>query len=269
MRLHLAGAAAFVMTCLPSHAAGSPKIWIFNGDPGDEAHHERYEKNLTSLRETLHRTYAVPAADLRIFYGPEETGYHGVCTRETMLAELGEAAAATRDGRPAWIILQGHANSIPGGAVFNLPGPDVSARDMAGALEKADPETALVIFVTTAASERFLRPLAAPGRIVITANSSGDPENETDFPLALAAALEAAGTDADGDGFVSVTEIFKACHAKIESMAAEAGYMIREHAQMDGNGDGRATRRPAAADAGPASEVGLHIGGGPAGRSFD
>jgi hypothetical protein len=44
-------------------------------------------------------------------------------------------------------------------------------------------------------------------------------------------------------------------------MSAKEGYMIREHAQMDGNGDGRATRRPAAIDADPASKTGLRIGG--------
>jgi len=178
-----------------------------------------------------------------------------------LLAELKQAAAATKEKTPVWIILQGHANSIPGGVLFNLPGPDASAREIGEALEGAAPETPLVIFATTAASEQFLRPLAAPGRIVITANASGDPENETDFPLALTAALEAKETDGDHDGVVSVTELFIACHAKIEAMSAKEGYMIREHAQMDGNGDGRATRRPAAIDADPASKTGLRIGG--------
>ncbi|MCW1921119.1 hypothetical protein OKA05_01050 [Luteolibacter arcticus] len=246
---------------LASSALAGPKIWIFGGDPGDEEHHELYQKNLTSLRKIFNKTYGIAATDLKVFYGPKEAGYDGVCSKEVLLAELKQAVAATKDKMPVWIILQGHANSIPGGVLFNLPGPDVSAREIGEALEGSAPETPLVIFATTAASEQYLRPLAAPGRIVITANSSGDPENQTDFPLALTAALEAKGTDIDGDGLVTVTELFKACHAQIEAMASKDGHMIREHSQMDGNGDGRATRRPAIIDAEPASKTGLRIGG--------
>jgi hypothetical protein len=252
----------FSLAFLASAALAGPKVWIFGGDPGDEELHEIYQKNLTSLRNIFAKTYGVAAQDLKVFYGPKEAGYDGVCTKEVLLAELKQAAAATKEKKtPVWVILQGHANSIPGGVLFNLPGPDVSAREIAEALEGAAPETPLVIFATTAASEHYLRPLAAPGRIVITANSSGDPENQTDFPFALTAALEAKETDADRDGVVSVTELFKACHAKIEAMSAEEGYIIREHPQMDGNGDGRATRRPAIIDAEPASKTGLRIGG--------
>lgn len=258
-------ASVFSLVLSVSQVSAGPKVWIFSGNPGDDEHHGIYQEILAGLKNAFTRTYGIPREDLKIFYGPEDAGYDGVCTRETLLAELKRAAAATRDGVPAWIVFQGHANSIPGGVLFNLPGPDVSAREIAEALEGSAPEAPLVIFATTAASERYLKPLAAPGRIVITANSPGDPENRTDFPLALVAALEAKETDADRDGVVSVTELFRACHANIESMAAKAGYMIREHPQMDGNGDGRATRRPAVADAGPASEVGLRPGGAKSG----
>ncbi len=258
-----AGAWLFSLALLASPVMAGPKVWIFNGDPGDEEHHELYQKNLTELRKSFTKTYGIAAEHVRAFYGPKEAGYEGVCSKEVLLAELKQAAAATKEEKagPVWIVLQGHANSIPGGALFNLPGPDVSPREMAAALEGATPEVPIVIFVTTAASEGFLRPLAAPGRIVITANSPGDPENQNDFSLALAAALEAKGTDADRDGVVTVTELFVACHAQIEAMCAKAGYMIREHSQIDGNGDGRATRRPAIIDAEPASKTGLRIGG--------
>jgi hypothetical protein len=251
----------FSLALLASTAFAGPKVWIFGGDPGDEEHHELYQKNLTSLRKIFSQTYGVAGKDLRIFYGPKEAGYDGVCTKEVMLAELKRAAAATKEKSPVWIILQGHANSIPGGVLFNLPGADASAREIAQALEGSAPETPLVIFAATAASDQYLKPLAAPGRIVVTANSSGDPENQTDYPLALTAALEAKETDADRDGVVSVTELFVACHAQIEAMSAKEGYMIREHSQMDGNGDGRGTRRPAIIDAEPASKTGLRIGG--------
>ncbi len=254
-------AAALVLAPM---ALAAPKIWMFTGDPGDQEHHQRFEKQLTEWRRIFQRTYGVSAADMKVFYGPLDAGYHGVCTKETLLAELKEAAAATRDGHEVWLIFQGHGNTIPGGALFNLPGPDASAREISEALETASPDTPMVVFVTMAGSENYLRPLAVPGRVVVTANSKGDPENENDFPLAFTAALEERESDLDGDGILSVTELFRACHARIEAMATSKGYMIREHAQMDGNGDGRGSRRPALADAEPASRIGLRIGGGAA-----
>ena len=266
-RRRAAGLSLLSLALLASAALAGPKVWVFCGDPGDEEHHELYQTNLTGLREIFTNAYGVAGGDLKIFYGPKDAGYDGVCSKEAMLAELKQAAAATRDKTPAWIILQGHANSIPGGVVFNLPGPDFSAREIAEALEGAAPETPLVVFAATAASEHYLRPLAAPGRIVITANSPGDPENQTDYPLALTAALAAETTDADRDGVVTVTELFQACHAQIEAMASKGGHMIREHSQMDGNGDGRATRRPAIIDAEPASKTGLRLGGDKSDRS--
>lgn len=259
----------------PTVFAGS-KIWIFNGDPGDEAHHERYQKSLAGYQKTFTTLFKIPASDLRIFYGPRESGYQGLCTKETLLEELKKAAAATReaDCDSVWILFQGHANSIPGGSLFNIPGADVSPREIAAALKEASPEKPLVVLATTTASEPFLRPLAAPGRIVITANSAGDPETETDYPVALGEVLAAKETDANQDGFVSATEIFSACDARIEAMYNNRNYIIAEHSQMDGNGDGRGTRRPAPIDGQPASKAGLWIGGdaaaaGKAGPAFD
>ena len=91
------------------------------------------------------------------------------------------------------------------------------------------------------------------------ATTPKDPENETDFPEALALALQSATTDSNGDGLVSVTELFLACHAHVQQIYTRGGFMIKEHAQLDGNGDGRGTQRPSPADAEPAASVGLRL----------
>ena len=95
--------------------------------------------------------------------------------------------------------------------------------------------------------------------MIIAASTAADPENETEFPEALAAALEAPATDTNHDGTVSVAELFLACHAGVQQIYQKQGYLIKEHAQLDGNGDGRATQRPAPLDAEPAALVGLRV----------
>jgi hypothetical protein len=238
-----------------------PCVWIFNGTPGDDEHHTFYEKNIARLRKAFTGRFGIPAENITVLYGPKEAGYDGPCTREALLVELTRAAAYTHQpgAGPVWLIFQGHANAIAGGANFNLPGPDASARDIGEALKGAAPKAPIVVLATTACSAAFVRPLAAPGRMIIAASTPADPENETEFPEALAMALEAPETDSNRDGMVSVTELFLACHALVQEIYKKQGFMIKEHAQLDGDGDGRGTQRPSPADAEPASLVGLRI----------
>ncbi len=245
-----------------------PRVLIFNGLPGDEEHHRFFEENLGAIRSALLRRFRLPPERVRVFYGPESAGYEGVATRERVLAELEAAVARARDGdaSPVWLIFHGHANRIPGGANLNLPGPDLSSLDLRRALGSFPEKTPLVILATTASSADFLKALSAPGRIVIAATGQRDPESETEFPVALAAALDDPETDGDEDGTVTVLELFRACQKRVLEIYESEGFMVREHAQLDGNGDGRGTQRPADEDAEPASRVALLI---PGGKRFD
>ena len=248
----------------PEILTATPRVWIFNGVPGDDNHHDFYEKNIASLRKSLTDRYGVPAGNITVLYGPRSAGYDGPCTRDTLLAQLAEVVTYTMkpDAGQAWVILQGHANPVKGGAMFNLPGPDVSMREIAESLKKAAPGIPLVLLGTTTASADLVGRLKGPGRFVISAATAGDKENETEFPTALAACLASEASDADHDGILTLTELFLATNAAVLAIYKEGDFIVKEHAQLDGNGDGKATQRPAPEDAGPASRIGLAAGGG-------
>jgi hypothetical protein len=248
----------------PAPATAAPHVWIFNGVPGDDQHHGFYEKNIASLRKSLTERYGLPAANVRVLYGPQHAGYDGPCTREAMLAELAKVVTHTRsrDAAPAWIILQGHANPVTGGAMFNLPGPDLSMREIGEALKEAAPSVPLVILGTTGCSADLIKRLSGPGRLVVVATTPGDPENETEFPLALSEALAAPESDVNNDGILTVTELFMATNAAVLRIYEKGQFIIKEHAQLDGNGDGKGTQRPAPEDAIPANKTGFAAGGG-------
>jgi hypothetical protein len=248
----------------PSINTTTPRVWIFNGTPGDDEHHEFYEANLQSLRTSLTQRFAIPAANITVLYGPKSAGYDGPCTREAMLAELEKVVAHTKTAGagPAWIILEGHANGIPGGAMFNLPGPDVSMREISAALKECSPQVPLMMLGTTTVSTDLMKRVSGPGRYVITASSAGDKESETEFPRALAQALAAEASDANQDGVLTFAELFLATYEQVLAIYKKGNYVITEHAQLDGNGDGKGTQRPAPEDADPAQRIGLAIGGG-------
>ena len=97
-----------------------------------------------------------------------------------------------------------------------------------------------VFFITTSASGFFLKPMAAAGRIVITATEADQEVNETLFPLALADVLATPpeGIDRDKDGKISVFELYLAVVADVMKRYVDDENLPTEHAKLDDNGDG-------------------------------
>jgi hypothetical protein len=236
-------------------APKAPRVWVFNGTPGDDKHHAFYESNLTKLRHAFTGRLGVPTANLTVLYGPKSAGYDGVCTRENVLAEIGKAVGLAAADQPVWLIFEGHSNPTAAGANFNLAGPDVTSRELHDALAAVKRDAQLVIIFTTSSSGRFLKSIAGPGRLVITATLEDEEDNETEFPQVLAGVLEDPASDANHDGRLSLSEIFNACNGGVKSVYERGGFMQRERAMLDGNGDRRGTQRPAREDAEPASKV--------------
>ncbi|OYV07019.1 MAG: hypothetical protein CFE26_03185 [Verrucomicrobiales bacterium VVV1] len=246
---------------LAEPSAPVPLVWVFNGIPGDDPHKAFYEKNLAGLKMALRDRHGIPEQDIRMFYGPENSGYAGICTRERVFEQCKIITSHSKKAgaRPVWVILMGHANNYPGGAMFNLAGPDISAKELGAALADVDAATPMTVWITTTCGGPFLKELARPGRIICSASSLQDAENETEFSHAFVGALADRETDANKDGFVSVTELFVATNARVLQTYEQGGFIVKEHAQLDGDGDGRGTSRPAAIDADPASRRGLSL----------
>ncbi len=236
-------------------------VWIFAGLPGDDEHHADFVKTLAALKATFTTQLGIPAERLTLYYGPKDAGYAGPANRENILAACQQISAITHQSPLAqhWIIFIGHAHAIKGGAQLNLPGPDLNSIDLAKAFSTCAPAAALTLYFTHTASAPFLRPLAAPGRMIITATAPGNIENETEFPAALAEALEALGTDANKDGKIDVFEIFQATRERVLRRYNREKLIIREVALLDGDGDGRGTQRPAEQDAKPAATRSLTL----------
>ena len=139
-----------------------------------------------------------------------------------------------------WVIVLGHGHYDGRHSHLNIPGPDPDEREFARLFEglKAREQ---VYWITTSASGFFLKPLAAGGRIVITATEPDQEVNETLFPLSLADVLAAPpdGIDRDKDGQISVFELYLAVVADVMKRYVDAEDLPTEHARLDDDGDGR------------------------------
>ena len=177
------------------------------------------------------------------------------CAGDALMHELERICDLQPNGRPVWIFFLGHANSAHSQVRYNLPGPDIRFGEIAAALRTADVSNGMAIFLTTAASGKCLKELAAPGRVLVTATSPAESDNETDFPHALVETLEAPSTDLDADGYVSILEVFSETVRRVRGLYEAQGLVLTECALLDGNGDGRGSALPDEEDARPAHEM--------------
>ena len=141
-----------------------------------------------------------------------------------------------------WVIVLGHGHYDGRNAHVNLPGPDINGPEL-GKIFAGIPAREQVFFLTTSASGYLLKPLSAPGRVVITATEPDRELNETLFPLALADVLAAPPPEADRDkdGTLSLLELYLAVVIDVLQRYATAEEISTEHARLDDNGDGRGT----------------------------
>lgn len=168
-------------------------------------------------------------------------------TRDEVERVIGELAGRVGPDDRLLVVLVGHGSWDGEEARLNLPGPDLSAGELAAMLDALEAGTVAVVN-TASASGPFLEALAAPGRIVITATRSGRERNATEFGRFFAEALAGDGADTNRDGMVSILEAFVFAAREVERAYEERNLLLTEHAQLDDDGDGRGSGEPAATE---------------------
>lgn len=166
-----------------------------------------------------------------------------VSNRTNLLRSLDEIDARAQPGDRIFVVLIGHGNPREGDAAFNLPGPDITATELAAALD-AFTDRHLVIVNTASASGPFVKALSAPGRVVITATSSGREYYATMFGEHFVAAFAEPGADRDKDERISMLEAFDFARYEVRRAFESDKKLLTEHALLDDNGDGEGSTAP-------------------------
>ena len=247
-----AGALAPVDSATP----GVRRALILCGLPGDADHRKLFAETVERLGTGLTTHHDFAPENVAILWGDEPTekdgralsAARGLATRKA----LAEAAAALKQSLQPddtlWVFILGHAHYDGRYAWLNLPGPDLQQIEFGGLFSDVRCREQ-VFFMTTAVSGFFIKPLAQPGRIVISATEPDREVNETMFPHKLALALAEPPPflefDMDLDGRLTLLDAY--IWSARETAAAYASDMLlaTEHAQIDDNGDGRGTEAQA------------------------
>ena len=218
------------------------------------AHAEFYFLNVAGLggESDYEQRFTSLAADLDRLSRAAGTSAHVVtlsgaqATREHLQQALGDIADHAHADDVLVITLVGHGSFDGSQYKFNLPGPDVSAEQLAAWCERI-PATRQLIVNTTSASGGSVKALQRHDRVVIAATKTGTEKNATVFARYWVEALQDPGADTDKNQVITALEAFEYATRKTAAFYETEKRLATEHAVFESGGKA-APVRDAAAD---------------------
>jgi hypothetical protein len=226
----------------PTDQGGGSSRWlIVTGLSGEPQYRAAFTKLGASLVDAGRDRWGL--ADSSLIYLAEDPSVDprritGRATKEAVLGAVASLASWSRPNDVVVVVLIGHGSQQADLPQLNLPGPDLSAGDLAQALSAFQDQTVVVIN-TASASGGFIPILSGPRRIVITATKSGFERNATMFGELFVKGLVSAEADADKNGRVSVAEAYSYARREVARAYEVSKRLLTEHSQLDDNGDGK------------------------------
>jgi hypothetical protein len=210
-------------------------LLIVSGIGGTPAYDEQFTTQSRRLVEAARAAGLAESRILLLSANPADDGRRA--DKQAVLEEIARIADGAGPRDRFFLVLIGHGNPRDGSAVFNLPGPDLSAEELGTALE-AFGERLVTVVNTASASGPFVEPLSAANRVLITATSSGREYQAPLFAEFFIAAFENPGADRDKDERISMLEAFEYARREVRRSYEAEKRLLIEHALLDDNGDG-------------------------------
>jgi hypothetical protein len=215
---------------IPARAAGYyVTVAGLGGEPD-------YEQRFTALAKDLDKLFKDSAADAHVYTltGSESTRAHLTETMNLIALEI-----KPEDNFVLTLIGHGSFDGVE--YKFNLPGPDISARELASLCDRLAAKRQLIVN-TTSASGGSIGAFQKSGRIVIAATKTGTEKNATVFARYWVEALHDSSADVDKNGVISALEAFQYADRKTASFYESQKRLATEHAVIEDTGKKEAVR---------------------------
>ena len=224
-----------VSTCLLTLVAHARTFYVIVAGLGGEP---EYEQRFATAANDLDRIFKSAGATARVYtlVGAQATAAR---FRDTMNTVEREAKA---DDDFA-LILIGHGSFDGVEYKFELPGPDLTAAEIAAMCDRVPSHRQLIVD-TTSASGGAIQALEKPGRAVIAATKSGTEKNATVFARYWVDAFEDPSADTDKSDSVSAMEAFLYASQKTAAFYDAEKRLATEHAVFNDAGHGEPVREP-------------------------
>lgn len=204
-------------------ASATTHCIVVAGLGGDPDYEQRFAAWAQDLDKTLRET---PETQVETLSGAK-------ATRANVRLALETAAKKATAEDSLVLVLLGHGTFDGTEYKINLPGPDMTAIELASLLDRVKASRQLVVNATSA-SGGSQHALARQNRTVITATKSGTEKNATVFPRYWIEALRDAAADTDKNEVISAFEAFQFAQGKTKQFYDTNKRLATEHALLDG-----------------------------------
>jgi hypothetical protein len=186
-----------------------------------------YEQRFTALANDTDKVLKTGATDrvVETLKGPD-------ATRAKVEAALNKIASQAKPADAFVLMLIGHGTFDGTEYKFNLPGPDISATELAALMNKIQAGRQLVVDMTSA-SGGAVTAFKKDNRTIITATKSGTEKNATVFARYWVEALRDPAADVDKNETISALEAFQYAEKKTAGFYTEQKRLATEHPQVD------------------------------------
>jgi hypothetical protein len=187
-----------------------------------------YDQRFTLLATETEKILSDKAGDISV-----ETLKGAAATKANLTAAINKVAQSAKQQDAFVLMLIGHG-TFDGEYKFNLPGPDISAPELAALLNRI-PATRQLVVNMTSASGGSAEALKSNNRVVITATKTGTEKNATVFARFWVEALRDPSADIDKNGAISALEAFQFAERKTKAFYEEQKRIATEHPVLADN----------------------------------
>jgi hypothetical protein len=164
-------------------------------------------------------------------------------TLDSIRSTISKIAGAISPDQDFYIYLIGHGSYIRRVSKFNIPGPDLTATELADLIDTVSARRIITVNATSSGAA-FINALSGPDRIICTATKSTEEKNAPEFMEHFIQGLEDMSADQDRDERISVLEACRNASALTAVWYLGEGLIATEHALLDDNNDGLGSRLP-------------------------
>ena len=198
---------------------------------------DQYEQRFTGWASDLNKLLkAEPGAKVDTLSGKD-------ATKANIEAKL-RALSTTKADDSFVLVLIGHGTFDDLDYKFNLPGPDISATELAALLDKIPAKQVVVNMHQL--ERRVAGHAQKPKRVVITATKTGTEKNATVFARFFIESLRDPAADTDKNESISVLEAFRYAEEKTGKYFETQKRLATEHALIEDAGKGEGVKSPSA-----------------------
>jgi len=224
----------FVLGMIAAAALNATTFYVTVAGLGGEP---EYEQRFSGWAKDIDKALKA-APDSKV-----ETLFGEAATKAAIRSALDKIAKEAKPEDAVVVMLIGHGTFDGADYKINLPGPDLTAIELASLLDRLQAKRQLVVNMTSA-SGAAIDALRKEGRVVVSATKTGTERNATVFARYWAEALHDPAADSDKNETVSALEAFRYADQKTVLFYTTQTRIATEHALLEDTGKGEGVRAP-------------------------